>query len=531
MNFRRTNRLTATGLFLRLLICGLVTAASAQAQSDPSGSTGGGPAAIGDGAVRPVPRAPVIINSGSRGLGSPRLTTSLSSLLPIYFPATPPVLGAELPAPPAVRDPLWAELSPWSNELFFAPLSTRLSQGDLNRKHREKLDGYKSGRIAILTELRTQLSALATAAASVRKAALQTLAAEQDPRCQKLAADADELRRELYRYTLFTQGADWNEHRNWHLDGDDGKRTTRERLGDEHSVIRAAIYYQEGLSPNQRQLLKEVAIELAAMLGDVDTPPASDGFEPDQFLFFLPHGSRVRVPAEISSALSQEIAAFTAEKNALKRELRETLFTQDSETPGKRERALRELAARQEPRLAALEPVAERIRESLATMPGLQPASPPSDWPPALASRMSAYLAEKAEFQKAAQRQAQDAGKSGMAEKTSSVSASGREALADFEEKNRVRLAALTTEARLIREEVARIAKSRTEKNAAKSVDTLLADFMQAYKQEQSQKLYRDYHAALLEPGLSPGQRQLLFDAAIASLDLTGVKDWQAVPE
>jgi hypothetical protein len=531
MKLRRTHRLNAIGWFLSLLACCSLATPAVLAQTNSGNPPGAGNSSVGDGSVRPVPRSPVIINSGSRGLGSPRLSTSLSALLPIYFPPTPPVLGAELPPQPAVRDSAWNELTPWSNEPFFAPLSTRLAQGDLNRKHREKLDTYKTTQAALLAELRTQLDAVASAAPSAHKAALQTLATAQEPRLQQLAADADELRRELYRYTLLTQGADWNEHRNWHLGGDDGKRTAREKIGDEHSVVRASIYYQEGLSSQQRGLLKEIVIELAAMLGEVDTPPASDGFEPDQFLFFMPHGSRLRVPSDISADLSSEIAAFTAEKTALKRELREAIFSLDRETPGKRERALRDLAAAHEPRFAALEAKAEHIRESLSTIPALQPAAPPTEWPPALAARMSAYLNEKAEFQKAAQRQAQDAGKNSSGKKSPDASANGREALAEFEDKNRARLAALTAEARAIREEVARIAKSRTEKGAGKSVDALLGDFMQAYKQEQLQKLYRDYHIAVLEPGLSSGQRQLLFDAAIASLDLTGVKDWQAVPE
>jgi hypothetical protein len=531
MKLRRTYRLHAIGWVLSILVCCPPAMLSVWAQAGTGTPPNPGNSSVGDGGVRPIPRSPVIINSGRRGLGSPRLNTSLSALLPIYFPPTPPVLGAELPPQPAVRDPVWIDLTPWSNEPFFSPLSTRLAQGDLNRKHREKLDTYETVQAALLAELRTQLEAVASAAPSIRKVALQTLATAQDSRLQKIAADADELRRELYRYTLLTQGADWNEHRNWHLGGDDGKRTAREKIGDEHSVVRAAIYYQEGLSLQQRQLLKEVVIELAAMLGEVDTSPASDGFEPDQFLFFLPHGSRLRVPSDISADLSSEIAAFTAEKTALKRELREAIFSLDRETPGKRERSLRDLAAAHEPRFAALEAKADHIRNALSSIPGLLPAAPPTEWPPALAARMSAYLSEKAEFQKAAQQKAQDAGNNGSGKTKTNASSNSREALAEFEDKNRARLAALTAEARAIREEVARIAKSRTERGAGKSVDALLADFMQAYKQEQLQKLYRDYHVAVLEPGLSTGQRQLLFDAAIASLDLTGVKDWQAVPE
>ena len=66
---------------------------------------------------------------------------------------------------------------------------------------------------------------------------------------------------------------------------------------------------------------------------------------------------------------------------------------------------------------------------------------------------------------------------------------------------------------------------------ATKSVDALLADFAAAFKQQQLRALYQDYRTAVLQPGLTPAQRELLFNAAVAALDLTGLKDWQAVPE
>jgi hypothetical protein len=509
----------------------LIMATGALSGQDAASSTIASPGGAAP-TVRPVPRDPGFPNDpASFPAPSGANPNPLADLLPIFFPAPPPVLGAELPAAPAVRDPLWAEFAPFVNEPFFAPLSTRLAQGNLNRRQRQRLDAYKSARTTLLAELRARLDAAAAPAA--RRQALQELAAAQEPRLSELAATADELRRELYQRSLLGPGGDWNALRNWRLNDASGKRSTQERLADEFSVLRAAIYYQEGLSPAQRQLLREVVIELGETLSERPPTAPGDRFEPEQIAFFLPHGSRFHVPGNASAETAAELAAFTAEKTTLKRELREALFVLDRESAGKRERALQELAARQEPRFVALEKTAEKLRVGLDQLS--DPLRPDSrvGLPPALADRIHTYLQDKADLQRAAQKQAQDAAAS-AAPRPKSARASepgSREALAQFEEANRARLAALATEARAIREEVARTTAAQAGGTAGKSVDALLADFMAAFKRQQLQSLYRDYRAAMFEPGLSSRQRQLLFDAALTGLDLTGVKDWQAVPE
>lgn len=482
--------------------------------------------------VRPVPREPGFANDPASFPTPTGVTPNpLADLVPIFFPAPPPVLGAELPAAPAVRDPLWTDFGPFVNEPFFSPLSTRLAQGNLTRRQRQRLDAYKSTRTMLLAELRARLDAVAEPAA--RRQSLQELALAQEPRLVELATTADELRRELYQRSLLGPGGDWNALRNWRLNDAGGKRSTQERLADEFSVLRAAIYYQEGLSPLQRQLLREVVIELGETLSERPPTTPGDRFEPEQIGFFLPHGSRFHVPGNLSAEMAAELAAFTAEKTALKRELREALFDLDRESAGKRERALRELATREEPRFVALEQTAEKLRAGLAQLPDPLRPDLRAGLPPVLAERIRTYLQNKADLQRAAQKQAQDAAASPAPRNKSGRAAEpgSREALAQFEAANRARLAALATEARAIREEVARATAAQTGGTAGKSVDALLADFMAAFKHQQLQSLYRDYRTALFEPGLSARQRQLLFDAALAGLDLTGVKDWQAVPE
>ncbi|MBI2514520.1 MAG: hypothetical protein HYV96_21305 [Opitutae bacterium] len=505
----------------RLAFAALLAQSPALLRAQTDASIAGQGAAAGGGAPqsRPVPRDPNFMRDAQHFPGLAN-QSALTELMPVYFPATVPALETELPSAPAVRDPLWSELAGETNELFFAPLSTRLAKGGLDRRQRERLELYRRKRTAALAELRQSLAAAESGA---------TPTAPADATLAELAATADALRHDLYRGGFLVADADWNQHRNWRLGDPGSKRTAQELLADELAVLRAATFYQEGLSTSQRQLLREIVIEIAASLGDTDTALAASDFAPDETIFFLPHGSRLRVPADIPAALAAQLDAFTAEKRALKRELRDALFALDRESDSKRERALRELAAQQEPRFRALETSAEAIRRELARVTAARPAAPRSNLPPELEQRIEAYLRNKASLQRVARQQAQSDGAPANAKKPPSAEAA-RAALAAFEAENRNRIAALAAEARALREEVARVS-ANSPAGATKSVDTLLADFAAAFKQQQLQALYQDYRTAVLQPGLRPAQRDLLFNAAVAALDLTGLKDWQAVPE
>jgi hypothetical protein len=488
----------------------------AQAEATLAGQGAAGGAAQS----RPAPREPNFLRDAQQFPGLAN-RTALTELVPVYFPATVPALETELPAAPAVRDPIWNDLAPEANELFFAPLSSRLAKGGLDRRMRERLELYRRKRAAALTELRQVLT-------SATENSSPTPAATSEAALAELTTLADTLRRDLYRGGFLVADADWNQHRNWRLGDTNTKRTAQELLGDELAVLRAATYYQEGLSVPQRQLLREIVIELAAALGDTDLGEVSD-FAPDETIFFLPHGSRLRVPVEIPTALAAQIDAFTAQKRALRRELRDALFSLDRDSDSKRERTLRELATQQEPRFRELETAAESIRRELATIDSVRPTAPRADLPPELEQRIETYLRNKANLQRVARQQAQPEPTARDGKKEKSAEAA-RAALAAFEAENRSRIAALAAEARALREEVARHA-ANSPTGATKSVDALLTDFAAAFKQQQLRALYQDYRTAVLQPGLTPAQRDLLFNAAVAALDLTGLKDWQAVPE
>ena len=51
-------------------------------------------------------------------------------------------------------------------------------------------------------------------------------------------------------------------------------------------------------------------------------------------------------------------------------------------------------------------------------------------------------------------------------------------------------------------------------------IEVLLVEFAYAFGQQERWERYADYETAVLQPGLSPEQRRLLFGAALTSLDL-----------
>jgi capsule polysaccharide export protein KpsE/RkpR len=93
-------------------------------------------------------------------------------------------------------------------------------------------------------------------------------------------------------------------------------------------------------------------------------------------------------------------------------------------------------------------------------------------------------------------------------------------------------IAALNAEAEAIRGELARHAAARPGANTSRSVDELLREFAEAFKHQQLATLYAEYRTAVLEPGLSPAQRRLLFDGAVADLKLPGaIRDQQVAAD
>jgi thymidylate kinase len=282
-------------------------------------------------------------------------------------------------------------------------------------------------------------------------------------------------------------------------------------------------------------------MELSDTLHAPDSAIALD--TPGPYLYFSPFTARIRLPADLPPELAAKIDDYTARKTALKQALRDELYKQDRAFfNSTRTNALKALAAKQEPEFAALEQLAEEIRVGLAPLPN--PARPPAlPLPASLTNRIGTYLERKAAWQRAmvnrmdevraalpddrvefsriggsvtiqvvANRKAKD-----------DTKAKREKLIADlvpFNAEHRTAYLELAREKDQIQHEVLQVASSSAGVKAAKSIDKLLYEFSYALGQHETWLRYADYETAVLQPGLSPEQRRLLFGAALEKLDL-----------
>ncbi len=481
------------------------------------------------------------------GIGSPYYyggTQSYSvttQYRPIYFPPDPPALGEPIPVN-TTRVSL-AKFSPpnllasYVCEPFYAPLSPLLFTESLSRARRERLDHYRAARTAALDALRAKLDSLQTADAATRREQLAAFAREQESALAALETQAEELRANFVNGGFFQPGSDWNDTRRWRL-GDD---TRWESTTDEIKVITAAAFFQEGLIPAQRRLLRELAMELTDSLQAPGTDISLT--TPGPFFYFAPEMARIRLPLDLPAELSAKITAYQALKAELKAELREELYRQDRALfEFKRTNALKLLAERQAGRLAQLEPMAEEIRVGLAPLPN--PARPPAlPLPADLVRRIAAYLGEKADWQRTMVakldqlrtefpedrveylRQGTGVGIQIVGNRRSDAAtnakrAAAQAAIASFNAQQAERHNLLAREKEILRQEVLKVATGAAGVTVQRSIEQLIAQFSYAFSQQERWAHYHDYEIAVLEPGLSAAQRRLLFAAAVEKLDL-----------
>lgn len=471
----------------------------------------------------------------------------------IFFPPIPPQLGASINplGESQGRYPAPVELAPYVGEPFYAPLSTRLSKHSVRSKIQLRLDAYRTARLALLTELRTKLEALQNADSFTRERELTAFAKVQTPRVAAVEMQAEEIRADLIAGGFFEDSADWDDQRDWHL-GISGFRTPTQAMLAQYQVMRAAVFYVSGLSPAQRRLLREVAMELAEVAGQLieageNGPPPKASADSNPLFFFSPETSRIRLPTELSPDLARKISDYEREKSALKNELRLKVYAEDRASfDFLRTRAFSALDDEQAPRLAALESLAEEIRRGLAQIPGYAQPPPLPRVPPAVIAELTTLVRSKRTAQQSAvvlvreiksvisvSRVDATRGPEGRAklsvmvnppDRTEAKLKPVREMVAHYNEENAVRIAGMEKDKAAIHDQLARFVGTRDP--AEDSVDTekavkdLMDDAYSAIERREEWLQYRDYRAAVLEPGLSPEQRRLLYSAGLESLDL-----------
>jgi len=478
--------------------------------------------------------------SSSHYMNSRETPASVQRHAPIvFFPPVAPPLNSEIPilAPIEQGPPAPQELSAFVGEVFYAEMGARLASDDLPRAMRARIVAYRDRKTAIQNQLRAAILAMKDADAESRQRQLAGIAAEQDPKIEALEADAEQLRLDLRGTGVFGMPLD-------NPDQPDAASVQVAAAGEapsgpedaarEAQALRVAAFYQDGLSLDGRRLLLEAAMELES--------PQSTQAPGARLIPFSPGPSRILVPPGLEPAAIRRIDTFLSERAALKAELRNKLH--ESANTGSRDRrdALARLSLAQSPRCAKLEAEAEEIRHDLASLPSLRGRPPPPSLPPDLSARIADYRHHKVELLRslrallvapsptavpapqAPAAKAEDATVQAWLHdgrnQTEIQQSNLRVSVADFDRLQNDLISALNKEEEGIRESLADYVRVTNGPADRKSVNDLLNDFEEARQQQELWDRYMDLQAAVVLPGLSPGQRRVLFDAGVEQLGL-----------
>jgi hypothetical protein len=520
-------------VFATLLALGLASMASAQPiLRDPPPLVTDSPTPVHD------PDFPPRLSSNSDPLDerSPSPEARI-----VFFPPTAPIFGAAitelLSARPTFARPTRPadELADQVNEFFYPALGTRLSEGKFTSNLLKPFDAYCAARTGLLNELQAKLALLPLNDAAARERELREFAAIQTPRVVALEKDAERLRKNLVHDGSFGYDVDWNESRKWRLDDPHFRASSLAAIA-EFQVIRAAVFYQTGLTPEQRGLLLELAIEQREKLlaeRSRGAPPPHDPF----LIFFSPETSRLKLPSPLPPALGASVEAYNHDKEMLKRELHDTVLDQDKSPPSQRTKHFEALADRQWPHLRELAERAEEVRRGLSALP--EPPLPPlpPQLPPALLARIEAYRHERTALDRERQEflaavpspQAMAAPHSAgdiraLRQIFEQRSQMMRDKLAEFQRENAPRYEALQQSLTSIGADITAFAQSHTDPATGQPMDAKVLLRQIGESNQQFAKIGREaaiyplYRTAMLEPGLSPEQRRLLFGAALVGL-------------
>ncbi len=461
----------------------------------------------------------------------------------VYFPPAPPPLDSDIPvlAPFDPGPPAPDDLGAFVGELFYPMLGERLVSGDLPRPLRARIVSYRSTKDGLQEEIRSRVLALKDVDPELRERQLENLAALEAPRIAELEAVAERLRLDLRPERAFgvhAGSADLNDRLSRRVRAVHETPSDPAELQKEAEAIRDSAFYQDGLSPAQRRLLLEAANELEARTGTRQVAPGT------RLLYFSPEESRISIPASLQAPLEDKIGEYLSVKDSIEDELRDALAGTATATADARAQAMAELAGAQAPRIARIEALAEEIRRGLADLPNPPgPPAPPS-LPPELSSRISDYRKHKLELLKtlramlAAPTPPEESGGSAQRQNSTDVATgtlawmhdgsttteiqptSLKVSVKEFDQRQNELIAALNKEEAGIRESLADYVRSANGPADRKSVNDLLRDFEDARQRQEIWNRYRDYETAVLLPGLSAGQRRLMFDAAIEQLGL-----------
>jgi hypothetical protein len=229
----------------------------------------------------------------------------------------------------------------------------------------------------------------------------------------------------------------------------------------------------------------------------------------------------------------------------LKKQLRDTLYREDRRWfDSKRVAALRELSVRQAPEFAALDALAEEIRRGLAPLPNpSRPASISSTLPNTISSRVVSYMAKREAYLKAMNERVAELKRQFPTSRVEfvkmgngfgiqlvpnrklktdqeSMLPQARAQLDAFNQQEIDAYVALVNEKEAIRTSLVQAAGAIGPMITPRIVDIMIREYTSTLTVQELWNQYREYDTAVLQPGLSPEQRRLLFGAALMKLDV-----------
>jgi len=446
----------------------------------------------------------------------------------ILFPPFPPSLGARPDSPGGSTYP--TALAEFAGEPFFMAFCSLRVRQLLSLPRLRRFEAYEQDRDKLVLELREALARTRDQTGGAPLAALATLSATQEKSLRKLAAEAENLHREL---TIANSSQPY----------DSGEALAKARDAikpDEQPGMKAyctallAAQFHVGLSPDQRQLLLEIAADSVLPKGAAKSEPSSPQY-------FLPACARLRWPDSPDRETAAKLESFQAKRAALKQELADAVADIEAHTgEPKRTAKYKDLADQEAPRFAELENLAEEIRLRMNGLP-LPDQPAPSRLPADLINRVGHMMDGKTALLREVQRAGKHLGKELAPERvevvylnnTASLAArpptDPTAALKKDREYTLARLQSSNVDFKRLFGELAVVMSAvRTEiqryhdtlsGDKVPDVNALSIQLARAYTVQENWNRYRDYRDAVLTPGLSPAQRRLLFSAAVADLE------------
>lgn len=495
-------------------------------------------------AAAPAPAQPPGMNMGGPGGGN-----EVFRSIPLFVPPDIPRLEGPIVALDPSRDNRRRtppEMGDFIYDPFYAPLAAREANGDVTAKQQQRLDAYLAAKLTQQNELRNKLDALRNSDALTRQRELTGFATEQTPRLIALEAEAEAIRESMIKGEFLQEDINWIDFRQWRL-GRDSFQSAEIALSAQYQVIIGASYYQKNLLPAQRRLLREIATDINELSDKPVNEPQVGGAntttDSSPLFSFAPETARFRLPPNLPEALMAKILTYEKEKSALKQELNDAIKAADDALFSVfRNRTAKELATKQEARLAALDLVAEDIRRDYAAQPQ-QPRPPalPTVAPgvaeqikslvterrarPTYLSSMLAAVARVVPIQSARSTK-DESGKDILSirlntrgQQPERVQAANQ-IIRDYQADTVKRADALTRKEATVREAVGAMFRAPAGPDRDREVDQFLENYEDTMDRQDLWYRYEDYRTAVLQPGLSPEQRRLLFDAGIGELQL-----------